>query len=102
MHATGQCLYTCVFTKPLVKKVDLLSCTYLNPLQVWSAHYGSLVKLDGGKVSLEETLEFQVGRLSGVCLSVIMIFSLMCEILKRRRQKDARKNHVRKLSQVLI
>ena len=39
---------------------------YLDPLQVWRVHYGSLVKFHSGKVALEEPLELEVRRLSVV------------------------------------
>ena len=37
---------------------------YLDPLQVWCAHYGSLVEFYGGKMSFEKALELQVRRFS--------------------------------------
>ena len=37
---------------------------YLDSLQVWSVHNGSLVKFHSGKVALEEPLKLQVRRFS--------------------------------------
>ena len=41
-----------------------MTYVYLNPLQVWRAHDGALVELDGGEVALEEALQLQVRGLS--------------------------------------
>lgn len=42
----------------------LLLSTYLDTLQVNRVHNGALEKLDGGEMTLEQTLKLQVGWLS--------------------------------------
>ena len=55
---------------------------YLDSLQVWSVHNGSLVKFHSGKVALEEPLKLQVRR-----------FSVGGVGRKERRERGKEKTH---------